>query len=49
VTGHIEFVPFGNIKGKAMIVWLSLSYQGLFSNIFGGTGLRTDRLFLPVR
>ncbi len=49
VTGHIEFVPFGNIKGKAMIVWLSLSYDGLLSSVFGGTGLRTDRLFLPVR
>jgi len=49
VTGHIEFVPIGHIKGKAMIVWLSLSYDGLFSSVFGGTGLRTDRLFLPVR
>ncbi len=49
VTGHIEFVPYGNIKGKAMVIWLSLSYDGLFSSVFGGTGLRTDRLFLPVR
>jgi signal peptidase I len=49
VTGHLEYVPYGNIKGKAMVIWLSLSYDGLFSSIFGGTGLRTDRLFLPVR
>ncbi len=49
VTRRIEFVPYGNIKGKAMVIWLSLSYDGLFSSLFGGTGLRTDRLFLPVR
>jgi signal peptidase I len=49
VTNHIEFVPYGNIKGKAMVIWLSLSYDGLFSSLFGGTGLRTDRLFQPVR
>ncbi len=51
--GHSElgtqFVPYGNIKGKAMIVWLSLSYGGLFNQWFGGKGLRTDRMFLPVR
>ncbi len=48
---RVEFVPYGNIKGKAMIVWLSLSHHGLFWQLplFGGTGLRTDRLFLPVR
>ncbi|HKD42362.1 MAG TPA: signal peptidase I [Myxococcaceae bacterium] len=49
VTNRLEFVPYGNIKGKAMVIWLSLSYDGLLSSLFGGTGLRTDRLFLPVR
>jgi signal peptidase I len=49
VTGKIEFVPYGNIKGKAMVIWLSLSHDGLLYSLFGGTGLRTDRLFLPVR
>jgi signal peptidase I len=49
ITHKVEFVPYGHIKGKAMIIWLSLSYNGLFSSFFGGTGLRTDRLFLPVR
>jgi signal peptidase I len=43
----VEYVPFGNIKGKAMVIWLSLSYGGRFA--IDGTGLRTDRLFLPVR
>jgi signal peptidase I len=43
------YVPFGNIKGKAMIVWLSWSHGGLLSNLFGGSGLRTDRLFLPIQ
>jgi signal peptidase I len=43
------YVPYGNIKGKAMIIWLSLSHGGFLSSLFGGTGLRTDRLFLPVR
>ena len=42
-------MPFGNIKGKAMVIWLALGYEGLLSNVFGGTGLRVDRLFLPVR
>ncbi len=43
-----QYVPFGNIKGKAMVIWLSWSYGGLLSGVFGGSGLRTDRLFLPV-
>ncbi len=43
------YVPYGNIKGKAMIVWLCLGHGGLFSNLFGGTGIRTDRFFHPVR
>jgi len=43
------YVPYGNIKGKAMIVWLSLGHGGLFSQLFGGTGIRTDRFFHPVR
>ncbi len=42
------FVPFGNIKGKATVIWLSLGHGGLLSSIFGGTGIRTDRFFLPV-
>jgi signal peptidase I len=46
---QVAFVPYGNIKGKAMIIWLSLSYDGFMSSLFGGTGLRTDRLFLPIR
>ncbi len=45
----IVFVPDGNIKGKAMIIWLSLSHGGLLSDLFGGTGLRTDRFFRQVR
>ncbi len=45
----VKYVPYGNIKGKAMVIWLSLSYGGLGSSLFGGTGLRTDRLFQPVR
>ncbi len=49
VTSRIAFVPYGNIKGKAMIIWLSLSHGGFQSDLFGGTGLRTDRLFLPIR
>ncbi len=49
--GHsgVEFVPYGHIKGKAMVVWLALGHEGLFSGLFGGTGLRVDRLFQPVR
>jgi signal peptidase I len=49
VAHGVEFVPYGHIKGKAMVVWMSLGYGGVFSNFFEGTGLRTDRLFEPVR
>jgi len=45
----VVFVPYGNIKGKAMIIWLSLSHGGLLSDLFGGTGLRTERFFRQVR
>lgn len=45
----VVFVPYGHIKGKAMIIWLSLSHGGLLSNLFGGTGLRTERFFRQVR
>ena len=45
----VVFVPYGNIKGKAMIIWLSLSHGGLLSDVFGGTGLRTERFFRQVR
>jgi signal peptidase I len=47
--GEVEFVPYGHIKGKAMVIWMALGYGGWFSNFFEGTGLRTDRLFEPVR
>jgi signal peptidase I len=43
------YVPYGNIKGKAMIVWLSWSHGGLGQSLFGGSGIRTDRFFLPIR
>lgn len=44
----VQFVPFDSIKGKATVIWLSLSHGGLLSSVFGGTGLRTDRFFTPV-
>jgi signal peptidase I len=47
-TGLPEFVPYGNIKGKATVIWLSLSRGGWGSRFFGGTGIRYDRFFLPV-
>ena len=43
------YVPYGNIKGKAMVIWLSLSHGGLFQSVFGGTGLDTGRFLKPVR
>lgn len=42
------FVPYGNIKGKATVIWLSLARGGLFSSIFGGTGIKYSRFFKPV-
>jgi signal peptidase I len=47
-SGLPEFVPFGNIKGKATVIWLSLARGGFLSGVFGGTGIRYDRFFLPV-
>lgn len=47
--GQTAYVPFGNIKGKALVIWLSLSQGGIGSRILPGEfGLRTDRLFMPV-
>ena len=46
---RITFVPRGHIKGKAMVVWLALGFEGIGHKLFGGTGFRTDRLFKPVR
>ena len=43
------YVPLGNIKGKAMVIWLALGWDGLGKGLFGGTGLKTERFFLPVR
>ncbi len=49
VTGNkFEFVPFGSIKGKATVIWFSLSHGGFLSSFFGGTGVRYDRFFTPV-
>ncbi len=49
VTGRPEFVPYGHIKGKAMVIWLALGHGGFLSGVFDGTGLKTQRFFLPVR
>ncbi|MFY2561855.1 signal peptidase I [Corallococcus terminator] len=51
ITGYnkTEFVPYGHIKGKSMVIWASLGYRGLLHGLFGGTGLRLDRFFEPVR
>jgi signal peptidase I len=43
-----EFVPFGNIKGKATVIWLALGRGGFLSSIFGGTGISYGRFFRPV-
>ena len=42
------YVPLGNIKGKAMVIWLPLGHGGWGQNIFGDTGFRFERLFLPL-
>ena len=47
-SGTPKFVPIGNVKGKATIIWLSLAHGGFGSSIFGGTGIRYDRFFTPV-
>lgn len=43
-----EFVPYGNIKGKATVIWLSLARGGFLSSLFGGTGITYSRFFKPV-
>jgi signal peptidase I len=48
--GHApQYVPYGHIKGKAMVVWLSFGYGGVLSSLFDGTGLSLNRFFEPVR
>jgi signal peptidase I len=49
VTGRVEYVPFGHIKGKAMVIWLAIGHGGFLSGLFDGTGIKTERFFLPVR
>ena len=44
----VQFVPYDDIKGKATVIWLSLSHDGLFASIFGGTGIRGGRFFRSV-
>jgi signal peptidase I len=46
--GRPRFVPYGNIKGKATIIWLSLARGGFGAGFFGGTGIRYDRFFKSV-
>jgi len=46
---RVAYVPFGNIKGKAMIIWLPIGHGGVLSGLFGGTGIKGERFFLPVR
>jgi len=49
----VSYVPYGHIKGKAMVVWLSLCHEGLGSGLpfwpFKGSGLCPGRMFTPVR
>ncbi|HEY8208592.1 MAG TPA: signal peptidase I [Myxococcaceae bacterium] len=49
----VSYVPYGHIKGKAMVVWLSLCHEGLGSGLpfwpFDGSGLCPGRMFTPVR
>ncbi|MFN7130830.1 MAG: signal peptidase I [Myxococcales bacterium] len=41
------FVPFGHVKGRALIVWLSLGKPGYW--FWGDSGVRFGRMFRPVR
>ncbi len=41
------FVPYGHVKGRAMIVWLSVGVPGTW--FWGESGLRFDRMFRPIR
>jgi signal peptidase I len=47
-TGHPRFVPYGNIKGKATVIWLALDHGGFGRGVFGGTGLLYSRFFKSV-
>jgi signal peptidase I len=49
VSDQAAFVPYGHIKGKAVLIWLSLSHGGWGKGLFGGTGLRVDRALRVVR
>ena len=41
------YVPFGHVKGRALIIWLSLGKPGYW--FWGESGVRFDRLFHLIR
>jgi signal peptidase I len=43
-----HYVPLGNVKGKAMVVWWAWGLNGWGRGLFGDRGVRADRLFLPM-
>jgi len=47
-SAKAHFVPLGNIKGKAMVVWWAWGLKGWGAGLLGDRGIRTDRLFLPM-
>ncbi len=47
-SNHPRFVPYGNIKGKATVIWLALDHGGFGSKLFGGTGIVYSRFFKSV-
>lgn len=49
ITNRVAYVPHGHIKGKAMVIWLAWGYGGFLQGLFDGSGLKTERFFLPVR
>ncbi len=49
LSSKVEFVPYGHIKGRATAVFVSFGPGGVLGKLFGGVGLRGDRLFVPVQ
>ncbi len=48
LSSKVEFVPYGHIKGRAAAVFISFGPGGVLSSLFGGVGVRLERLFVPV-
>lgn len=47
-ANKVAYVPISQVKGRAMILWLSLGFDGWGGQHLGNYGLRLRRFFKPI-